>query len=163
MTAAEVYEGSDGKVTTAYYSELVARCGVMGEIAVNLFRAQKCSYRAKLYRGRMRGKCSFKAMAYDRKQWSMNLLCCVLKEHGSAVGITWGWKKDSVVVFGDEPSYVLYVDLPEGQCSFHSPMRGEGPDYPGEWDGLQASCARILAFCDRVYCTPDPRQMELAG
>ncbi len=44
------------------------------------------------------------------------------------------------------------VDLPElGQCSFHSPERYAGPDYPGEWDGRRASEERILAFCQKVH------------
>jgi hypothetical protein len=57
----------------------------------------------------------------------MSELCRLLIEHGSPLGIRFGWKQDSVVVFGEEPSWVLYVDLPQhGQCSFHSPNRMAG-------------------------------------
>jgi hypothetical protein len=70
--AAEVYAGSNGEVTRAYYAELERR-GPLGMVAMNLFRAQKCSARAKVYRGR-----GFKRDAYDRKNWSLGLLCTYL-------------------------------------------------------------------------------------
>jgi hypothetical protein len=147
VKAIEVYAGSDGKVTTRYYEELQSR-GPIGIIALNLFRAQKCSARAKVYRGGIRGQGSFKSMAYDRKNWSMSNLCAVLKEHGEALGINWGWKEDPAQEFH---SWVLYVDLPVGQCSFHSATKGTGPDYQGDWDGQHLSAERILSFCDQVF------------
>jgi hypothetical protein len=50
-----------------------------------------------------------------------------------------------------EPSWVLYIDLPNGQASFHSKDRFKGPDYLGQFDGAEgASEARICAFCDSV-------------
>jgi hypothetical protein len=161
MTAAEVYEGSDGELTRRYYSELQSRAGILGLVALNLFRAQKCSSRAKVYRGGIRGRGSYKSMAYEKKQWSLDLLCSVLLLQAAGLGIKWGWREDTGVVFGDRASWVLYVDLPEGQVSFHSPTRGKGPDYSGVWDGLHASCDRILAFCDHVYAATDSRQMGL--
>jgi len=39
--------------------------------------------------------------------------------------------------------WVVYFELPQGQVSFHSPTRGSGPDYPGEWDGTHTSQDRI--------------------
>lgn len=145
MKAAEVFAQNDGDVTKRYYADLAER-GVIGQIAVALFRAQKRSSRAKDYR---RGK--YRRAAYDVKQWSITELCRLLAQHDAEFGIVWGWKADPNVVFGDQPSFVLYVELPMlGQCSFHSPTRGAGPDYPGEWDGEKASEQRIVTFCDAV-------------
>lgn len=69
MNAADVYAGSDGELTKRYYSELETK-GPIGLVAMNLFRAQKCSARAKVYRGGVRGRGSYKSMAYERKSWS---------------------------------------------------------------------------------------------
>jgi|SRR5579864_6752222 len=160
--AIDIYQGSDGAATTAYYKEL-EQLGPIGIVAVNLFRAQKCSARAKLYRGGVRGLGSYKSMAYDRKAWSMQNLCSVLTEHGAKLAIRWGWKQDPNVLFGEQESWVLYVDLPQGQISFHNRVKYSGPNYLGEWDGFRASCERILAFCDWVAdkATTDSSQMSL--
>lgn len=145
MTASEVFNQQDGEVTKSYYAELSKR-GPLGEIAVALFRAQKRSSRAKDYR---RGK--WRRAAYDVKQWSLSEVCRLLAEHGARFGFRYGWKEDASVVFGERASYVLYVDIPQvGQCSFHSPDRGGGPDYAGEWDREHASADRIIVFCDSV-------------
>lgn len=149
MRAIEVYRRSDGEATRAYYAQL-ALAGPRGVIAVNLFRAQKCSARAKVYRGGIAGQGSYKRMAYDRKSWSMDQLCAALAQHGAALGMGWGWKRDPATLFGGSESWVLYVELPQGQVSFHSPSRGAGPEYAGEWDGMKASELRILQFCDAV-------------
>ncbi len=143
--ASKVFHQQDGRITKAYYAELSA-LGPIGLVALNLFRAQKRSSRAKDYR---RGK--WRRAAYDVKSWSMDELCRILAEHGEALGIKFGWKEDAGVVFGSDPSFVLYVELPQGQISFHQPHRGAGPDYPGEWDGRRgASEERIIRFCDGV-------------
>ena len=147
MNAAQVYDGSDGSVTTTYYNDL-RKFGPAGEVALNLFRAQKCSARAKKYRGGIRGVGSYKGMAYDRKEYSLRQLCSILAEHGEKLSIIWGWKPDPDVVFGNKTSWVLYVDIPTGQVSFHNPKRLDGPRYEGDWDGERKSCERILAFCD---------------
>lgn len=149
MKASEVYDGSNGDVTRAYYREL-EKIGPVGKVAMNLFRAQKCSFRAKKYRGGIKGVGSYRSMAYDRKAYSMAELCKILHQYGSTLGIRYGWKKDPDVIFGQKASYVLYVDIPTGQVSFHNPSRLEGPDYPGNWDGCRNSCSRILAFCDSL-------------
>ena len=155
MKAREVFHGSDGAITRRYYAEL-EQIGPIGVIAMNLFRAQKCSTRAKLYRGGIRGVGSYRGMAYDRKGWSLEKLCEALFEHNL---IRYGWKVDPLE---DRNPWVLYVDLPEGQVSFHSPNRYAGPEYAGDWDGiLGASADRILAFCDRVTHQPDPRQLVM--
>jgi hypothetical protein len=151
MKAIEVFTQNNGDITKAYYAELEA-LGPLGHIAVCLFRAQKRSSRAKDY---SRGK--YRRAAYDVKAWSMGELCAALSKPGSPI-TSWGWKQDTAVVFGQEPSWVLYVDLPNGigQCSFHSPTRMAGPDYPGEWDGAHRSAERIIAFCDQVQSTATP-------
>lgn len=145
-SAARIFAGSDAAETKWYYG-LLAKSGAVGEIAVCLFRAQKCSSRAKKYRGGIRGVGSFRSLSYGRKSWSISELCQKLAAHPEC-GITFGWKKegDGQIV----PEWIIYVDLPEGQVSFHSTQRYEGPDYPGEWDRQRKSEERILKFCDRV-------------
>lgn len=147
MRAIDVYAGSDGQVTTAYYAEL-KKLGPIGELAVNLFRAQKCSARAKVYRGGRGGHGSYRSMAYNRKNWSLENLSAILNEHAAALGIIYGWKQDPNQTYHSE---VLYVELPGfGQVSFHSATLLKGPEYSGEWDGVHKSEERILAFCDFV-------------
>lgn len=129
MNALEIYLGSDGKATTALYEHLTG-LGPVGVVALNLFRACKCSERAKQYSRR------YKADAYGRKQWSVDNLCVELDKHAKDLGITWGWKLDPKPPEGFP--WVLYVDLPlAGQVSYHASTRGKGPDYAGEWDGKQ--------------------------
>lgn len=161
-SAADVYVGSNGDVTKAFYAELEKR-GPLGMVAMNLFRAQKCSARAKMYRRR-----AHKGEAYDRKNWSMGLLCEALvlyeasrlmasgpfKPNLNAIAfaplvspINYGWKQDPGTP-GFE--WVLYVDLPQGQVSFHAASRGAGPDYAGEWCGEHLSAERVVEFCDAV-------------
>lgn len=65
MDAITVFEGSDGELTKTYYAELSKR-GPIGEVAMNLFRAQKCSERAKVYRGGIRGKGPDYSSDWDR-------------------------------------------------------------------------------------------------
>jgi hypothetical protein len=145
MTPHQIYLASDGEATKALYARL-GELGPVGAVALNLFRAQKCSARAKVYRGGIAGKGRYRDMAYDRKQWSMGNLVQVLGRHAAELGIRWGWKIDP------EQSYhrwVLYVDLPTGQVSFHSEQRGAGPDYPADWDGIRDVCAgRICDWCE---------------
>lgn len=150
MNAIEIFKQNNGKVTKLYYIALDAK-GPAGQIATALFRAQKRSTAAKNYRGRR-----FRRAAYDVKSWSMSELCRLLALHGEALGIRWGWKEDWETVFGENCSYVLYVDLPQGQVSFHNPQRGTGPDYLGEWDKSKESLMRILAFCNAVLLTTKP-------
>lgn len=137
-----VYKGSDGDATRQLYARL-GGFGIAGEIAVNLFRAQKCSERAKAYRGR-----GYRGAAYERKQWSMDNLCKALAQHAAALAIAWGWGIDDKTPFYP---HVLYIDLPTGQVRFHSPTRGHGPDYPDRWDGVpDVSADRILRWVSRV-------------
>lgn len=158
--AARVFHQQDGEVTRAYYAEL-NRLGPSGQFAVALFRAQKRSSAAKRYRGG-----GFRGAAYDVKTWSMGEICRLAPAHYALaipscrpedLGELWGWKQDPKVLFGGrgeegEASWVLYVELPHGQASFHSPTRlGSGPDFRGVWDGIRGvGETRILAFCDLV-------------
>lgn len=125
-----IYEGSSGDATKALYVDL-EKLGPAGIVAVNVFRASKTSGRAKVYRGRR-----YKGAAYDTKQWSIENLVKVLNEHASSLGIRWGWKIDPSQEFH---KWVFYIDLPlmRGQLSFHTAERGDGPDYPGQWDGIR--------------------------
>lgn len=148
-----IFETSNGELTTEYYKRLAA-VGAIGMVAMNVFRAQKCSIRAKGYRKRQ-----WANNAYERKQYSLEQLDTILRKHAEELGIRWGWKKDPNVKFGGDEyeegndSWVLYVDLPTGQVSYHTPvqLRDIRP-YAGEWDGMKgASTGRIMAFCDTVY------------
>ena len=144
-----VYEGSDGNATTTLYKSLES-FGPAGFVALNLFRANKCSQRAKVYRGRR-----FKDSAYDRKQWSMNNLCGALGEHATSLGIVWGWGQDTEQVYHN---WVLYVEIPTGQVSFHTDHRGSGPDYPKPWDGIRnVSPQRVCMWIAQLYAAEAPR------
>lgn len=149
MKALDIYKGSNGELTRSYYAELLNR-GHLGMIAMNLFRAQKSSERAKVYRGGIRGQGSFRGMAYERKGYAMEMLCAKLASDDAGFDINFGWKKDPKTMLHGDEAWVLYVDLPTGQVSFHSTVRYAGPDYQGEWDGQRASVERVLAFCDAV-------------
>lgn len=142
-----IYEGSNGDKTKALYEKL-AGFGAAGEIGVNLFRAHKASARAKVYRGGERGRGSYRRMAYDRKEWSLDNLAKALEQHGQALGITWGWAIDAAQDYHRD---VLYVDLPTGQVSFHTAGRGPGPDYAGAWDGVRNhGSMRICKFIMQI-------------
>jgi hypothetical protein len=119
-----VYQGSDGEATKALYAAL-EKLGPDGEIAANVFRAVKCSERAKVYRGgRATIGQSYKSKAYERKEWALNNLTKFLALHG---GFRWGWGIDKAMAPDDPHKNVLYVDIPTGQVSFHSPVRLAGP------------------------------------
>jgi len=124
----QIYSGSDGARTKGLYDELAFH-GPAGAVGLNLFRASKTSTRAKEYRRR-----SHREESYGRKQWAMENVCKILALHAASLSIVWGWAIDE-----DQPfhRYVLYVDLPTGQVSFHTSFRGDGPDYPGKWDQMR--------------------------
>jgi hypothetical protein len=144
-----VYAGSDGDATRALFAELEL-LGPRGLVAINLFRAQKNSSRAKQYRGGVRGKGSYRGMAYDRKEWAIDQLTRVLEAHGATLGLSWGWGNDPGQAYH---AAVLYVDLPSGQVSFHAAQSGRGPRYQGVWDGVRnVSPLRICSFVAEVLC-----------
>lgn len=146
MDVRQVFEASDAEATRALYAALERR-GPVGVVAMNLLRAQKASDRAKVYRGRR-----FVDAAYEKKAWSMAQLAAAL-EAAPASFFLWGWKLDP------EPPplipWVLYLDLPTGQVSFHARARGLGPEYPREWDGARGlSAERIIAWAQAVLAQP---------
>jgi hypothetical protein len=143
MLADSVFTQQNGDVTKAYYAKMNT-FGLKGQLAVALFRSQKRSMAAKKYRGRR-----FTRDAYEVKNWSLSEVCRILNAMAAFESApTWGWKRDPKTK-GFE--WVLYVELPTGQCSFHSPERLAGPDFPGGWDGMGQSRDRICAFCDSVW------------
>ncbi|MGL4442994.1 MAG: hypothetical protein ACRCU1_05175 [Alsobacter sp.] len=143
-----VYNGSDGDSTKAMYGRLEA-LGAAGFVACNVFRAMKASERAKAYRGRKPGGGRYRDMAYDRKQWAMDNLAQALSDRGEALGISWGWAVDPAQAYH---CYVLYIDLPTGQVSFHTAARGRGPDYAGQWDGVRNwGPTRICKWCVELF------------
>jgi len=156
MNPLEVFEGSDASQTKALYAKLES-LGPIGLVALNLFRAQKCSARAKVYRGGIPGAGSFKDMAYERKAWSLRQLNSILMKHYLALRIPWGWQRDPNEKLAP---WVLYVDLPQGQVSFHSTERYGGPDYYRGWDGQHKSPERIIAFCSEVLSS-EKRNLNL--
>ena len=125
-------------------------------------RAQKASTRAKKYRGGISGVGSFSDLAYQRKSECLIRLCeCLLNGAGDCVAIVtirWGWKIDPLQ---PHAKWVLYIDLPNGQVSFHSTERFGGPDYPAEFDGAHASADRIISFCNFVFMNPPQGQLPL--
>ena len=149
VTAKSVFFGSNGGATRSFCSELEKK-GPLGQIAAQLFRAQKASSRAKVYRGGIRHfdgrRESYSSLAYSRKGSVLRVLAELLQ--ADSCGLKWGWGVDP-----KQPgvSHVLYIETPQGQASFHSKERFVGPDYDGEWDGQRKSQERILRFCDSVY------------
>src|ERR1700682_5951159 len=143
-----VYNGSDGEATKALYARLIATDMVRGQIAVNLLRTCKASERAKKYRGKPgRGGPSYRAMAYEKKDWSINELCRALVQ--SEVIESWGWGFDAKAI-GFE--HVLYCNIPGfGQVSFHTSYRKDGHDYAGVWDQVRNEAPnRICRFAEAV-------------
>ncbi len=147
-----VYMGSDGEATRALYRRLES-LGPAGVVATNLFRACKCSERAKVYRGG-----GYRGAAYDRKQWSMDNLARALSEHGEALGIApgtgWGWGEDAAQ---PHHRWVLYVEIPTGQVSFHTAARGDGPAYAKPWDGIRIQGpTRICKWVAQLLAAAEP-------
>jgi hypothetical protein len=142
LEVARIYAGSNGEETKQLYARLEP-LGPAGVIAMNLFRAQKASSRAKVYRGGIRGRGSFRSMAYEKKNWSLQQLCQSL----SGSELVFGWKRDPAAAFHE---WVLYVELPNGQVSFHSATALTEHRYQGDWDGMHLSAERIIHFVSHV-------------
>jgi hypothetical protein len=143
MLAEQVFTQSDGDVTKAYYATMNAK-GIFGQLAVALFRAQKRSTAAKKYR-----KGAWRRDAYSVKNWSLSEVCRVLDAmQAFELSPIWGWKRDPQTTAFE---WVLYCELPDGQASFHSPERLNGPDFKGEWKPIPCSEESILKFCDSIW------------
>lgn len=149
MDAQQIYFGSNGGASRSFCSKL-EKLGPLGRIAAQLFRVQKASTRAKAYRGGIRrsdGKhFSYRDMAYDRKGECIEALSRLLDLDDC--GLKWGWGRDEKQ---RKAKYVLYIELPVGQVSFHCTSRYGGKDFAGEWDGLNLSQERVIEFCQRVF------------
>jgi hypothetical protein len=145
--ATRVFRASDAVATHRFLKELGSR-GPLGRLAAALFRCQKASSRAKKYRGKPGiGRRPFRELAYGRKGEAIWSLTEVLRDPELAA-MCWGWGSDFAQ---DQNPWVLYLDLPNGQVSFHSPVQGDGPDYPGSWDHSYSSETRIIEFCDAIF------------
>lgn len=149
MDAHQIYFGSNGGASRSFCAKL-EKLGQIGRIAAQLFRVQKASSRAKVYRGGIRRsdgeRYSYRDMAYDRKDECIEQLCLLLAH--DACGVKWGWGRDDKQ---RNAKNVLYVELPVGQVSFHCTSRHVGPDFESEWDGAHLSQERVIEFCQRVF------------
>lgn len=146
-----VYHGSDAAATRRLHRKL-ENLGHEGRVAAELLRAQKASARAKRY-GSARpgpGATSYREHAYGRKSDCIARICALLTENNCELG--WGWGHDADC---RQAEWVLYVDLPNGQVSFHSEHRHQGPDYPGKWDAMHASEERVIGYCDSLLSRVD--------
>ena len=137
VNARLVFVGSSSALTRTFCDGLEKR-GLVGHLAATLFRAQKASTRAKKY-----GPTKYRGMSYGRKEDMLQRLCKLLAQ----TDWPWGWGKDMGM---PQAPHVLYIELPQGQVSFHCAERFEGPDYGKEWDGQRLSEARILEFADAI-------------
>lgn len=129
-----IYAGTDGDATRALFDELCGH-GVRGRLAMHLFRAQKCTARAAIAVG------TYRDLAVGRKKWALEQLADCLRNEATYL---FGWAVDP-----EDPRlpWVLIVDLPNGQVRFHTAVKGNGPPYPGEWEGSdEQTLERVLAF-----------------
>lgn len=145
MKAIEAFNSRDPAVTVSFQNSLLGR-GVRGQLAFGVFRAQKRSTVAKGQRKR-----KFRREAYDGKQEALVYVDRLLTANDGLVD-DWGWAKDSQQNYHDQ---VLYVDLPTGQCSFHSDHSSSAKAYGGKWDRSVESKDSILAYCDEVLTLPE--------
>ncbi len=144
MTAEEVYQENNAPTTRLLFSRL-KKLGSLGLLAVELLRAQKNSDRGKLQGYKKSKVFNYSGVSYGRKAKALSNIARILLENN--LGIKWGWGEDPAEF---KIPWVLYLELPTGQVSFHNRKRYEGPDYEGQWDKKNASCERILEFCDRL-------------
>ena len=150
-SVASIYQGSDPLQTRRLVEALLDSSSSYGSLAVALFRAQKASAAGKRYRGR------FRRYSMNRKNYQLEEIVRSLQNQER---IAWGWGLDPAT---RGYPHVLYVDLPDGQVSFHASARGSGPDYYGKWDGVPGvNAARICAFCERVLRLADPETIPAA-
>ncbi len=145
MKSREAFDSRDPSVTVSFQSSLLSR-GVTGQLAFGLFRAQKRSTVAKKQR---RG--TYRRGAYDGKNEALKYVDSLLQIHARNLDVTWGWGIDRGQEFHNK---VLYVDLPTGQCSFHSESPASATVYPKQWDKNSDSRRAILAYCDEALLLP---------
>lgn len=136
MTSKEAMKTGSGEKVVEFLFELGARAE-QGAIASALFRAQNNSSRAKRGRRGRRDRYSNKNEALAALVMSLD----IFKQH------KFGWGYDEATI---GYPHVLYVELPQGQVSFHSAKRFAGPIHDREWDSERASADRIAGYCDSV-------------
>jgi hypothetical protein len=147
------YHGSNAAASRRVCKALEDR-GTLGWVAAALFRVQKASSRAKVYRGGLRHT-SYRNLAYDRKNDQLIGLVVLLEDDDCS--LVWGWGSD------DGGHAVLYVELPTGQVSFHATQRLTGPDYRGVWDRQPGqSEPRIIEFCEDVLRAGNANKSDMA-
>src|ERR1035437_7990371 len=117
-----------------------------GRLLLALENAQSASDRAKtainetyinrLADDQIEGARKCNSESYAKKNNAIHEACILARNTKTG----FGWGNDPQCF-----SYprVVYFDLPTGQVSFHTPSRGDGPDYGGQWDCKDASHYRI--------------------
>jgi len=147
MKARSIFKARDSKATMEFCTELATR-GIDGAVAVSLYQVQYSSSRAKKYRRDGRQS------SYARKNQVLSRVPHWLK----ASSIPFGWGHDrSTIAY----PWVLYVDLPTGQCSFHNQSRGPGPDYLGKWIDDKPSFDVVMDYCDAVLLQKPERCLAM--
>lgn len=152
-------KGRAAKAAATRQRKKVLESTVLGKLASALERAQRFSDSAKsraanglpireYYDGSPYCSANYRRSRgarendYQAKELAVRDACAL----APLAGIRFGWKREE----GVDPPWVVYFDLPTGQVSFHSPVRGEGPEYPEEWDGRRASTRRIKELIGRL-------------
>lgn len=142
--AIDVFNTNDGDLTRAYFA-LLEGYGLVGRVAVHLLRAAKAASRGPHY-----SDTKHRENAEQRKQWALESLVAILKEHADTLKIPWGWR--------NSPLPVLAIELPTGYVQFEMPTRLRGPEYEKTplADYWQAGVIdmRIIKFCDRLTTVP---------
>jgi len=157
MLVKEIYYGSNGGQTRSLFTKLKKQHGQIGEVAILLFKAQKASMRAKESFGK------YRRYAYERKGVAISQLCRSLEKQSD---IVWGWREDI-----DEPyaKWVLYLDLPTGQSSFHNTYRVGNNEYWTPWNGGgNSSIDNIIDWLDLLMKdisdgTTEMKESEVSG
>lgn len=161
MNAQAAYEATDYSETRSYLRAL-ANAGRLGRIAAALFAAMRASTDAKTERRLAKGdplaEITVSRAGYARKRLAMQKVCELLAHN--AAGLAWGWGNDRRQA--DCP-FVLFVDLPQGQVSFHTPEKLMGPEYAGRWDRACQNRERVLAFCDALLPSNGQQVLGEAG
>lgn len=152
FSVALVFGGSDGAATLALFEELKG-CGPVGILATCLFRAQKAVNRARDIP--IDSSPHYPAMAHGRRLWALSQLLDYIRLGYDGPSIAWGWRPSEDQ--HEKWPWILSMDLPQGQVSFRSAVRHQGPDYVGKWDGVKgANTQRILAFVNSVLQREGP-------
>ena len=156
MNVEAIFNDNNAEATTGLYATLQA-IGPAGIVATNLLRASKNSGRAKVYRRRKATRA-----AYETKNWAIGQLCAALAKDATSLEIVYGWQRDETT---EGYSWVLYVDLPTGQVSYHAPSRGDGPDYAAKWDGQRGeSHGRVIRWAQAILdAHPDAKPQPAPG